>query len=68
MMVEFVPKGGYSWVYDLSNDAWNGFACIEGVLGGSGSIFRFKQRKVHQKLAKQARGTAFWERLPHNLG
>jgi hypothetical protein len=49
-------------------DSGGAWSYIEGVLGGSGSIFRFKQRKVHQKLAKQARGTAFWERLPHNLG
>jgi len=39
-----------------SGGAWS---YIEGVLGGSGSISRFKQRKVHQKLANRHAGQLF---------
>jgi hypothetical protein len=42
------------------------------ILGGSTIQIRFdlplKQRKVHKKTGKKVRETAFWERLPHNLG
>ncbi len=45
--------------------------CTESVLGDSGSIsllFPPWTEESPSKFGKQARGTAYWERSPHNSG